>query len=149
MSRDLVADVAEFHERFDLTYAGKPRALPKGLQKFRSKFIREEFNEYLLAVERLNDLMLAPAHSFDDDIALELSHALDALVDLVYVVIGAADLHGFSFNAAWDRVHAANMAKVRATRAADSKRKSKFDVVKPPGWTAPRIQPLVADHAHR
>lgn len=147
---DPFRDIKEFHEKFGLTYDGKPRALPAGIQKFRDKFHREELKEYGLAIARLGRLLAGEEEkSIDDEVALELSHALDALVDLTYVALGTAYLHGFDFNAAWERVHAANMAKVRAARAADSKRKSKFDVVKPPGWTPPRIQPLVSDHNHR
>lgn len=147
---NLFHDIKEFHEKFGLAYNGKPRALPKGIQKFRSKFHKEELTEYHLAIDRLQRILDGKEQTgIDDEVALELSHALDALVDLTYVVLGTAYLHGFDFNAAWGRVHAANMAKVRASSAADSKRKSKFDVVKPPGWTPPRIQPLVSDHTHR
>ena len=147
---DLFKDVAEFHEKFGLEYAGKPRALPPAIQKFRDKFHREELKEYGLATQRLARILAKQEEAtIDDEIALELSHALDALVDEVYVLLGTAYLHGFDFNAAWQRVHAANMSKVRAKAAADSKRKSKYDVVKPPGWTPPRIQPLVSDHQHR
>lgn len=147
---DPFKDVAEFHRKFGLEYEGKPRALPRALQAFRDKFHREELREYGVATQRLARLLAKQEEaSIDDEVALELSHALDALVDEMYVLLGTAYLHGFDFNAAWDRVHAANMAKVRAQRAADSKRKSRFDVVKPPGWQPPRIQPLVSDHAHQ
>lgn len=147
---DPFRDVREFHEKFGLTYNGKPRALPPALQAFRDKFHREELKEYGAATARLRRLLDGKEdRCIDDDVALELSHALDALVDEMYVLLGTAYLHGFDFNAAWERVHAANMAKIRVKNAADSKRKSKYDVVKPPGWTPPRIQPLVSDHIHR
>ena len=147
---DLFKDVKEFHEKFGLAYDGKPRALPPAIQKFRDKFHREELKEYGLATQRLARVLAKQEDAtLDDEVALELSHALDALVDEVYVLLGTAYLHGFDFNAAWQRVQAANMAKVRAKAAADSKRKSKYDVVKPPGWTPPRIQPLVSDHNHK
>lgn len=47
------------------------------------------------------------------------------------------------FYMAWDRVHAANMRKVRATAEEQSKRGSKLDVIKPPGWEAPDHKDLV------
>ena len=78
-------------------------------------------------------------------LALALSESLrkkvlDALVDLVYVALGTAYLHGFGpqkFNEAWRRVHEKNMEKIRAPSADHSKRGSAFDVIKPAGWTPP------------
>lgn len=141
-------DVVDFHKKFGIAYAGKPRVLPKGLQKFRDKFAREELTEYRHSIEALYFALKNPKASFDDEVAHNLEHALDALVDLTYVVLGTAHLHGFDFDAAWRRVHAANMAKVKAKSAKDSKRKSTHDVVKPPGWKAPRHRDLVVSHAH-
>lgn len=71
----------------------------------------------------------------------------DALIDLAYVVLGTAHLQGFDFEEGWRRVHAANMSKVRARRKSDSKRKSKFDVVKPEGWQAPVLTDLIGGPA--
>ncbi len=72
-----------------------------------------------------------------------LAKKFDALIDLVYVALGTAYLHGFPFDLGWRRVHEANMKKVRATNAAQSARNSTHDVVKPPGWTAPTLDDLV------
>lgn len=119
-----VDDIQAFHEKFDLTYYGPPRALPVDLQRFRNTFLWEEVTEYV-----------------NSD---ELEDNLDALVDLVYVALGTSYLHGFDFTEAWRRVHEANMKKVRATKDTDSKRGSAaHDVVKPPGWTPPDLTDLV------
>jgi len=67
------------------------------------------------------------------------AEVIDALVDLVYVALGTAHLCGFPFMKVWDAVHAANMKKIRAARACDSKRGSTFDVVKPKGWRKPDV----------
>lgn len=64
----------------------------------------------------------------------DLEGMLDALVDLTYVVLGTAYLHGFDFNEAFRRVHEANMKKIRAVSKHDSKRGTSYDVVKPAGW---------------
>lgn len=55
---------------------------------------------------------------------------------------------GLPFNDVWDLVHRANMQKVRAKRAEESKRGSRFDVIKPPGWEAPdeSIRFLLREH---
>lgn len=119
---DLFQDIKDFHNKYGLSYGGPPRELPPDLADFREGFLEEEVDEYLAA----------------DTLALKL----DALVDLVYVALGTALLHGFDFNEAWRRVHAANMLKVRAPSAADSKRGSAHDVVKPAGWQPPDLSDL-------
>lgn len=133
---DMYKNLREFHEKFGLEYNGKPRLLPEELAKFRILFMREELKEYTEIPDPYS-------------ITQQLEDQLDALVDLVYVALGTAYLHGFDFNEAWNRVHAANMEKVRALRAEDSKRGFIFDVVKPPGWMPPTHIDLVMDHAHR
>ena len=118
------SDIKEFHEKFGLTYTDGPRFLPEDLSGFRTKFMQEELDEYGTPI---------------------LEKQLDALVDLVYVALGTAYLHGFDFDEAWKRVHEANMKKVKAKAdGSDSLRKSAHDVVKPLGWTAPDLSDLVA-----
>lgn len=150
-SPDLFADIREFHEKFELVYEGPPRALPIDLLKFRTKFLYEEVDEYDENSTFLTDALDKSKPDIPDevdDITQSLALQLDALVDLVYVAVGTAYLHGFDFNEAWRRVHAANMKKVRAQKASDSKRGSTHDVVKPAGWTPPDHSDLVANHAH-
>jgi predicted HAD superfamily Cof-like phosphohydrolase len=118
------SDIKDFHEKFGLAYTDGPRQLPDDLASFRLKFMTEELTEYC---------------------EYPLEDKLDALVDLVYVALGTAYLHGFDFDEAWKRVHEANMKKVKAKAdGSDSKRGSAHDVVKPMGWTAPDLSDLVA-----
>lgn len=124
-------DVRDFHERFRLIYAGPPRSLPPDLADFRARFLREELEEYQVAADEG-----------------DLAGQLDALIDLIYVALGTAHLHGFSpatIAEAWRRVHAANMKKVPApsTRRNGLARPGGFDVAKPPGWEPPRFDDLV------
>jgi predicted HAD superfamily Cof-like phosphohydrolase len=147
-------DVCEFHQKFGIDYDGPPRALPGdpvpdsaimllyeahdilqsvqhvvgGLHRFRIQFLIEELVEYVRA-----------------NVMGDLAGQLDALVDEVYVSCGTARLHGFDFNEAWRRVHAANMRKIRVEMADDSKRFSLFDVVKPIGWEPANLDDLVED----
>lgn len=116
-------DIEAFHIKYQLQYKDRPRFLPEELARFRARFIEEELDEYILATT--------------------LEDKFDALIDLVYVALGTAYLHGFDFEEGWNRVHAANMAKVRAQMADESKRGTKFDVVKPEGWTPPDLSDLV------
>ena len=64
---------------------------------------------------------------------------------LISTILQWAALNRWNFPAAWDRVHAANMAKVRASSAADSKHGSAQDIIKPAGWTAPDHRDLFED----
>jgi predicted HAD superfamily Cof-like phosphohydrolase len=118
-------DIKDFHAKYGLTYEGPPRQLSEELQRFRLKFIEEEFKELVNSSSNADQL--------------------DACCDLVYVILGYAYLRGWNFDEAWRRVHSANMKKIRAASAHDSKRQTAFDVVKPPGWKPPRHEDLVGD----
>lgn len=146
---DPCSDISEFHAKFLLTYDGPPRFLPVGIDEFRRQFLMEELKEYEdSCFGALMDLSEEP-HLDEAAITTRLADQLDALVDLVYVALGTAYLHGFDFREAWRRVHEANMAKIRTERVEDSTRGSTYDVVKPKGWTPPSHDDLVEAHAHR
>jgi predicted HAD superfamily Cof-like phosphohydrolase len=120
---EFIDNIEKFHERFANEYNDYARALSKDEKSFRVTCLREECDEY--------------------EEAATLEDELDALIDLVYFALGTAYRHGFDFEAAWKRVHAANMLKVRANTARDSKRGSSLDVVKPKGWKAPDLSDIV------
>lgn len=119
-------DIVMFHVKYELTYKGPPRKLPEDLSEFRIKFMQEELDEYKKAVASGN-----------------LHEQFDALIDLVYVALGTAYMHGFNFPEGWRRVHEANMRKVRVLKADDSKRGSTYDVIKPPGWAPASLYDLL------
>lgn len=119
-------DIEDFHVKFGLTYDGPPRALDEHTSDFRVKFMQEELDEYRAAV-------------YSGDLAKQL----DALVDLVYVALGTSYLQGFPFGDAWKEVHRANMSKVRAQNASESKRGSTIDVVKPANFVPPDIDHVI------
>lgn len=123
LSPNLPEDVANFHAKFGLSI--KP--VSEEERALRLARLSEEFHEYLCAHVKRNDVQM-----------------LDALVDLVYIAIGTADRFGWDFNEAWRRVHAANMAKQRVEKAESSKHGSKYDIVKPAGWSAPILDDLVS-----
>lgn len=125
MSDKMFADIKKFHKQMGLEYEGEPRFLPLDMSKLRIDRLHEEMDEYRQA-RRDNNLV----------------DQLDALVDLVYVALGTAYLHGFDFEEAWNRVHASNMLKERAQKTSDSKHKSQYDVIKPEGWVPPYLKDL-------
>lgn len=139
-------DIVSFHVRFHLDYGGAPRLLPDDLHDFRVLFIGEELEEYAglpkgVLTAFLKEQLAARGPQVDSLKVRE--DQLDALVDMTYVVLGTAYLQGFNFAEAWRRVQRANMSKVRVERVEDSKRGSKFDVVKPQGWKPPCHADLV------
>jgi predicted HAD superfamily Cof-like phosphohydrolase len=120
-------DVGDFHRKFDLPTSqdGRRNPVPHDpeLMEFRVKFMQEELDEFKEGLEELDHEKM-----------------FDALLDLAYVVFGTAHFLNYPWQAGWDAVQSANMKKVRAAKdGSDSKRGSSFDVVKPPGWTAPDI----------
>lgn len=109
---DQYADVVDFHRRFDQPRFGWP--LTGEARTARFKHIEEELEELRSAETR-------------EDFA-------DALVDLVYVVIGTAVVARIPFDRVWKVVHEANMRKVPAMTE-----RSPWDVVKPDGWIPPDV----------
>lgn len=127
-------DVGDFHEKFNLdnvTYHGaSPRDLDPDVLAFRIEFLREELKEF-------------------EDACAAGSEAgkFDALLDLVYVALGTAQLLGYPWQRGWVAVQHANMRKVRAASdGSDSKRGSAYDVVKPPGWEPPDLESILRDY---
>lgn len=150
--------IREFHEKFGLEHNDGPRDLDDDLILFRIGFLIEELAEYAEAsgfkvlAETLQSEIIKPLKSPDWNLSersgeRDMEKQLDSLVDLNYASHGTAYMHGFNFDEAFRRVHEANMNKVRVDSETleGSVRKSKFDVVKPPGWTAADLSDLVAE----
>lgn len=72
-----VQDVKLFHDKFGLETPSEFVKLPDSLHSFRSGFFREELSEYEDAVN-----------------SGDLETQLDSLIDLIYIISGAALLHG-------------------------------------------------------
>jgi len=116
-------DVSDFHSKFQVPLADTPKLLDDDTYNFRLGFMQEELREYV-----------------DSHYNNDLATALDSLIDLVYVAYGTAQMMGVSpamWQEMWDAVQQANMSKVRATSADQSKRGTSLDVIKPFGWKSP------------
>lgn len=172
-----ITNLQVFHDKY---FPDRPRPVkfghvPEDVVKLRLNFLFEELCE------------LAEAHGFyasinqfnkkgtygvsfikgrAPDVPVDQEGSLDAIVDLLYVAFGTAELFGAFkpqqcsscsgvvgcnrdmcqrtiLEEAWDRVQEANMKKVRVKTAGDSKRGSKWDVKKPDGWKPPSLTDLV------
>lgn len=145
MFRVLIEDIADFHKKFGLGYEGKPRVLEPDLFPFRANFMTEEAMEWEDAQRGIG---FAIGDKDEAEVTHKMADALDAVIDLLYITLGNAYMQGFTdyhLSQAWQRVHAANMSKIRGP----SNRSEKFDIIKPEGWQPPKLDDLVEDHAHR
>lgn len=68
----------------------------------------------------------------------DLAGLADAHVDLIYVTVRSAIVHGIDLRPLWRAIHANNMQKVGLPRDAAGK------IVKPPGFPVPDIAGLLA-----
>lgn len=119
MSKDWVKDIADMHTKFGVNEKVRSfdsEKLSKFLE-FRIKFLEEELSE------------LKTANSADD--------VVDALIDLCVVAIGTLDAFDVDSYEAWDRVHAANMAKEVGVKTSRPNPLNLPDLIKPEGWEAP------------
>jgi predicted HAD superfamily Cof-like phosphohydrolase len=118
--------VKAMHTKFELANTTGPTHLTDEEKLFRARAMQEELNEIRAAC-----------------LIGDLEQYFDGIIDLVYVALGAAYLAGLPFEEGFRRVHEANMKKVRAITAEDSKRGSTYDIVKPAGWEAPVLDDLL------
>lgn len=85
--------------------------------KFRLDFLQEELDE------------AKSAESAED--------IVDAMIDLCVVAVGTLDAFNVDSQEAWNRVHAANMAKERGIKPERPNPLGLPDLIKPEGWVAP------------
>lgn len=100
----LQTQVKEFHTTFGIVISETPTLHSEETKKLRVDLIREEFREFIAALET-------------DD----LVEAADALGDLLYVIYGAGVSFGIDLEAVTDEIHRSNMTKVNGHRAENGK----------------------------
>lgn len=118
-----ILKVQEFAKKFDLPAEPKPQFPVPADFMFRNGRLTEEVGEGL------------DAFMLDDFVAY-----FDSLLDLAYIVYGTALRVGITpeqWEAGFNAVHQANMAKVRVTDIDDSRYKNLNDIIKPAGWVGP------------
>jgi predicted HAD superfamily Cof-like phosphohydrolase len=166
----MIEAVSEFHKKFGFKALDAPGFLPPDQMQVRLNFILEELCEladacgFTIANEVDGDpieyVSFQPIKPTEMMATRDLYNAFDALLDIEYVVLGTANLMGFSnpcpgtavttvpwslWREGFARVQRANMAKVRVDRVEQSKRGTLFDVRKPEGWQPPSYEDLFED----
>lgn len=119
-------DVVDFHKKFSFKTPSIPTLLSEEDVRQRIDFMQEELNEFI-----------------DGAVKGDICEQADALIDLVYVAMGTAARMGLCWEALWEDVHRANMAKVKGPSE-----RSLTDVVKPTGWEGPRTREIIDEHTH-
>jgi predicted HAD superfamily Cof-like phosphohydrolase len=138
-SVDSLSLVREFHERFGQAIAEEPTVDDQATNRLRIKLLAEELWELAdaLGVEFVYEIGRAGWSTRKTD-------AIDALVDLEYVLMGAWLSLGFHRyrDAAMRAVHAANMAKL----GPDGKPILRSDgkIMKPQGWQPPNLARILS-----
>lgn len=122
-------DIRELYCKMGMPRSAKPSLPPPEIYELREKLLDEELLEFKEAIACGN-----------------LAEAADALVDLVVVAMGTAEMMGLPWAELWAEVHRANMSKVKASCSSESKRNSGYDMVKPVGWVPPDIAGVLKRH---
>lgn len=116
--------VREFHAAFGAPIADKPTLIPTDRASLRYKLIKEELEEYAVALR-----------------AGDLTEIADALGDLLYVVFGAAIEHGIDLAPVVDDIHRSNMSKLgddgKPIYRADGK------ILKGSSYSPPDLKPII------
>lgn len=123
---NLFDDVSAFNKKFGLEPTDGPNFPDEEIWKLKNRHMQEELDEIRAAC-----------------LIGDLEQYFDGIIDLIYVALGAAYLADLPFDEGFKRVHEANMKKVRAITAEDSKRGSTYDIIKPAGWEAPVLDDLL------
>lgn len=123
---DLFELVSEFHKKFELEPTAQPDFPIEEIWMLKNRHMQEELDEIRAAC-----------------LIGDLEQYFDGIIDLVYVALGAAYLAGLPFEEGFRRVHEANMKKIRAITAEDSKRGSTYDIIKGRDWIAPALSDLL------
>ena len=100
------------------------------------RFNPDQFNMYLSLMEEESQELV------DAITAHDRVEALDALIDILVVTIGAIHSMGADAEGAWNEVMRTNMAKIDpetglVQRRADGK------ILKPEGWQPPELKPYL------
>lgn len=126
----LLVNMAHMVERFNRQLIGigipdRPTILSRDRALARMDHMREELTEFAEALR-------------DDD----LQGAVDGLIDLVYVALGAIVEMGVTPMGVFEEVHTANMLKERGT-VEKRPGSAGFDAIKPKGWEPPDLTPYL------
>lgn len=119
-------NVKDFHKKFEQMIGDSPGFPDEDTMKLRINLIEEEFLELTEACEEK-----------------DFPSFVDAIADLIYVLLGTATATGVDLEPVWEEVQKTNMAKAPGNKRKDGK------LLKPPGWSPPDIKTLLEEQGWR
>jgi hypothetical protein len=120
--------VREFMLNANQYIGNSPSIRDWSLVAFRLKLIEEEVDE----------LKLALTPTYDLDTPIDTTEVYDALIDIIYVVLGAAVSFGMEIAPGWEEVHKSNMTKfIDGHRGEDGK------WLKGPSYCPPNLEEII------
>ncbi len=142
-----LADVREFFQKFNVPIAQRPAFPDQATLDLRAKLNLEEVFEFIDACGYVWEFevgryvgdqfeRVAGGHGCG---VPNLAKAVDGLLDMEYVTLGAFLSFGVDPAVPWRRVHLANMSKEGGGTREDGK------ICKPKGWEAPDIEGALRD----
>lgn len=135
-----IHDVTDFHTAMGQPVYRELHTPDESRLHLRANLILEECIEFMESVypdfDAEHDEGVSVFH-YGEATKLDHIKAADALADIIYVCIGAANEMGIDLAAVWDEVHRSNMAKIGPD--GEVKRRADGKVIKPEGWTPPDI----------
>jgi predicted HAD superfamily Cof-like phosphohydrolase len=143
--------IINMHNKFGFKRPARPEYPDDAMVLMRLNFLLEELKELSLScgcrltLASTDEIKIIHEPTFKRN----MPDTIDALVDLMVVLLGTADFFGLlteriancgitRLNVAWCRVMRANMEKERGR----GKRGHDVDLVKPAGWRAPNLEDL-------
>ena len=115
-------DIADMHTKF-------------GVNAVVNKLTPEQLNTYLkFRLDMVQEEVTEAADAFNEG---DADGVVDALIDNIVFAIGTLDAFNVDPQLAWERVHAANMAKNPGVKEGRPNPYGFPDLIKPAGWTAP------------
>ena len=126
MSKDWVQDINDMHKKYGVHEWVSEKIINSDVEKLQA------FLKFRLAFldEELTETINASGEKDPEEI-------VDGLIDLCVVAIGTLDSFGIDAYQAWDRVHAANMAKEVGVKESRPNPLGLPDLIKPKEWKAP------------
>jgi predicted HAD superfamily Cof-like phosphohydrolase len=122
----LVDDVTAFHQACGAPIVTKPKVPSEDRVNLRIELIDEEINRELIPAMREGNLALIA----------------DAMIDSIYVIVGAGIEFGIPMEQVWNAVQDANMAK-RHPETGMVITRVDGKILKPAGWKPPDVEAII------
>lgn len=139
-----IQDVVDFHDAMGQPVYSELTTPPDERLHLRANLVFEECMELMESIYPGLDVQHDVGRTtiyWGGETKLDHVEAADALADIVYVCLGAANEFGIPLDKVWEEVHRSNMAKIGPN--GEVKRRADGKVIKPEGWVGPDIKKVL------